>query len=428
MTPAPRAIEDPGAALDLRSAARLAWLWGLPLVEIAQTRARGAILGPAATAAGGFSHNPNLAGPDQRGVTTPNNDTLYSTAFVDLAGGSAEVVLPAGGDRYVSLQILDAYTNTVATLGSRTTGRRGGRYVVAGPTGDAPRGAIRSPTPWVWMIARTLVDGPQDLMAARAIQQGFEVRAPQPRNARPPVARDAPWDAYFPALQELMAENPPPVTDNAFFEAIARLGLGPEEGFDRAAFTPEEAAEIAAGVATAQAMLGAPRTPRLLEGWSYPAANLGDYRQDYLTRAAVALAGLGALTCDEAMYMRAGAPEGGVVFQSRGLHRLSFPPGREPPVNAFWSLSLYEVTPVGQLFFTPNRLDRYAIGDRTPGLARSPEGSLDIWIGPEDPGGARAANWLPAPADKPYALILRAYLPKPELLNGGYRLPPIETA
>ena len=98
---------------------------------------------------------------------------------------------------------------------------------------------------------------------------------------------------------------------------------------------------------------------------------------------------------------------------------------RALPVNGFWSLTIYEATPEGQFFLTENPLRRYAIGDRTRGLRTAPNGGVDIWIGRDDPGGARTANWLPAPRRGPWAVTLRAYLPKPELLSGAYRLPPL---
>ena len=86
---------------------------------------------------------------------------------------------------------------------------------------------------------------------------------------------------------------------------------------------------------------------------------------------------------------------------------------------------MYEPTPDGQLFLTSNRLNRFSIGDRTPGLKKNPDGSLDIWIGRTDPGGEKTANWLPAPASGPFSLSLRAYLARSELLDGRWRAPPL---
>jgi hypothetical protein len=141
----------------------------------------------------------------------------------------------------------------------------------------------------------------------------------------------------------------------------------------------------------------------------------------------VALSGLAALPPAEAMYMRAQGDLRGDLFDGAKAWRLHFPPGGHLPDNSFWSLSLYEATDDGQYFFTDNPLDRYAIGDRTPGLAPNADGSLDIGLGHADPGRERRSNWLPAPAG-PFALFMRAYLPKAELLDGRYRIPAIVEA
>ena len=162
-----------------------------------------------------------------------------------------------------------------------------------------------------------------------------------------------------------------------------------------------------------------------VQGWSYPRSTLGDFNQDYAFRAAVALAGLAALPPAEAMYMN---PMGdrGRMFTGEGPYRLSFPAGQLPAVDAFWSLTMYEATPDGQFFLVENPIRRYSIGDRTPGLKTNADDSLDIWISRADPGGDRSANWLPAPASGPFTLSFRAYLPRPEFLDGRYRLPAIQ--
>jgi len=159
-----------------------------------------------------------------------------------------------------------------------------------------------------------------------------------------------------------------------------------------------------------------------VRGWIYPKPNLGDFGQDYLYRARTALSGIAALPPSEAMYMRAVGPAGG-LFPSDGLYRLSLPGAL--PVDGFWSLSLYERTSDGRLLFADNPIGRYALGDRS-GLRRNDDGGVDIWIGRNNPGGFHTTNWLPAPAQAPFVLILRAYLPKDELLDGRFRLPPVE--
>jgi hypothetical protein len=163
-------------------------------------------------------------------------------------------------------------------------------------------------------------------------------------------------------------------------------------------------------------------------GWLYNHPDTGAFGRNYELRAAVATFGLAAFPPAEAVYLRAAAPDGRFEFDGAGPWRLSFAAGHLPPVQSFWSATMYAPTPTGQYFLVENPIGRYAIGDRTPGLAHNSDGSLDIWIARRDPGGARTANWLPAPADGPFAVVLRGYLPRPELLDGRYRAPPIVPA
>ena len=139
-----------------------------------------------------------------------------------------------------------------------------------------------------------------------------------------------------------------------------------------------------------------------------------------------ALQGLGALPVAEAMYMKAAGDDGSGTFTGDGPYRLTMP--AQLPLDGFWSLSMYEATADGQFFFTDNPLHRYTIGDRTQGLKRNADGTLDLWIGRTDPGGDKTANWLPAPQSGPFALYLRAYLPRPEMLDGRFRFPAVVKA
>ena len=415
----------PTADLDaLTAAAKAAWLYGLPLIEVATTRMRGAALGAPANV---FHHVRKLADHRARMVTTPNNDTLYSSAQVDLSEGPVTITLPAAGTRYVSLALMDAYTNNFAILGTRTTGPDGGVFTLVGPNEAATGPAVvRSPTRHVWALARILVDGPHDLEAAQAVQQQLSMQGPAVAAGAPTASRRDDWAAYFASLARLMAEDAPPYTDQAMLRVMAPLGL---EDFDPARFSPAQAAAIEAGIAAARTEVrkGGLDGGGFTGGWSYPSARLGDFGQDYVYRAGVALAGLAALPPVEAMYMRAKGDLPRALFDGNADWRLHFPADQLLPVDSFWSLSLYEATDDGQFFFTDNPLNRYAIGDRTEGLTMGDDGSLDIWIGHASPGAARESNWLPAPAG-PFALFLRAYLPQPALLDGRYRLPPVERA
>lgn len=398
------------------AAARNAWLYALPLIEMATSRARQVKQGLAINR---LVHTRKLADHTSRFVTTPNNDTLYSIAWLDLSAGPATLTIPALGERYYSVAIMDMFTNNNAVLGSRTIGGEGGTFTLCGPgqpsSGERP---VRIATSQAWMLIRTLIDGPEDLDAAHKAQDGFVLKA-SPAPAPPAYAtRESDPAAFFQSARDILALNPPPATDlKALKAAGALLGQG-ERQIDPAA--------LAAGVANARTIVSKAKGRQVfLDGWSYPRADLGDYGQDYLYRAIVAVQGLAALPIAEAMYLKAQGDADG-QFNGDGLYRLTVPANL--PLDAFWSLSMYEALPDGNFFFTENALNRFAIGDRSKGLVRNPDGSADIWIGRSDPGGARTANWLPAPRSGPFALFFRAYLPRAELMDLRWRLPAIVKA
>lgn len=418
----------PGAALaaaDLKTAAKEAWIYGLPMIEMATTRARG--LGNPTAQINRFLHARQLATPASRAVTAPNNDTLYSTAWIDLSKGPVTLTMPPAGDRYISVAVMNMFTDNDAVLGTRTTGPKGGRFTIVGPgqPGGGPD-VVRVATPQAWVLGRTLIDGAADLPAAHKVQNGLTLEGPGGFSYAPPVGRQAPALEYLASVAALLRANPAPATDAALFERIAPLGLTATGGFDPARFSPAEIAQIEAGVAEAKLAVRAGFTPTIIGGWTYPPTSLGDFGQSYLFRAAVALGGLAALPPAEAMYMH---PEGekGRMF-SGDAYQIHFAPGQLPPVDGFWSLTMYEATPEGQFFLVENPAKRYAIGDRTPGLAKNPDGSMDLWISRKDPGGARSANWLPAPAQGPFTMSFRSYLPRPDLMEGRYRLPRVTKA
>jgi hypothetical protein len=419
------------AAMDLTIASRDAYLYTLPLIEMAGARQR--LLAATRTAAqlNEFTHQRRLADHTSRSVTTPNNDTLYSSAWLDLSRGPVTLGVPASGSRYVSLALMDMYTNNFAVLGTRTTGADGGRFTLVGPSeASAAAGpqVVRAPTQHVWALARTLVLGSSDLAAAGTVQRGFVASGPRVDWPAPVAPSSASWRDYFASASELLHADPPSAADRPWLERIAPLGVGPEVDFHPETITPAAATAIEAGIAAARAMItSSARDAAFIQGWAYPRATLGNFGQDYVYRAIVAVGGLAALPPAEAMYMRAEGDGGSGRYDGRKPWRLHFAAGGLPPVDAFWSLSLYEPSADGKYFFAANDAGRYAIGDRTPGLQANADGSLDLWIAHDRPEKQRVANWLPTPAG-PFVLTLRAYLPKADLLDGRYRLPAVTPA
>jgi hypothetical protein len=408
---------------QLRDAARDAFLYALPLTEIANVRS--ALLG-SGIPQGRFFALKGLATPADRFVTTPNVDTVYANTFIDLRGGSATITLPPLGNRYASLALMDMFGDHIAVLGSRTTGQDAGTFALVGPTDPAPAGAIRSTTPWVWALARVVVHGPGDVPAALDVLRGFQcLAAPATGSWASGASRSGSWEQWLGAANALMLENPAPATDGLALQRMAPLGIGRPD-FDLRRFTPAEMERIGAGIGDAQALSRSMGFGgRRVGSWLYPAPNTGNFFQDYLGRARIAVSGLAALPPVEATYLAAIPSEGG-VFDGTGPWRLAFGAGRLPPVDAFWSLTMYEVQTDGSLYLTTNSIDRYTIGDRTPGLAYAADGGLEICISRVEPAGVSMANWLPAPRSGPFVVILRAYLPRPEIVAQNYVPPALQ--
>lgn len=413
---------------DLISTADAAYTFAIPLLEMARVRGRAFGIGQTP---GVFAGRRDLVTPAQRAVTMPNNDTVYASVFADLRKGPAVFTLPRAPDRYVSLQVMDFYSNNIAVVSSRDPSAMGGELRIVGPGETPAPGEVAAPTPWIWALARVLVDGPEDLAAALAIRDQVRLAAAQ-ETATPPVTppfSDSDIAAELAAIQALLTENPPLAQDRAVRPALEALGLLGGAPFTLARFSAGDQAQILAGVRRARVHAKDPTTAgRLHDGWFYNDPAIGVFGRNYRLRAAVATSGLAALPPEEATYVKAQGPAGQTSFEGPGPWVLRLPGSRLPPVDGFWSATLYEPTASGQYFLTRNPIDRYAIGDRTPGLVRGADGGLDIWIARQDPGPERRANWLPAPQKGAFVITLRAYLPRRAMLDGAYRLPPIQTA
>jgi hypothetical protein len=376
-------------------------------------------------------HRSQLLDHTSRIVTAPNNDTIYSSSFLELSGGPVEISAPGSTDRYFSIAFMQAFTDVFAYIGTRATRGQGGRYWIVGPqwTGEAPDGVqvIRSPTNDAWMLMRALVDGPDDLPAARAFQERLTVSLPPgrgPARGYAIAARDVNDPANFLAVaNEVIARSPGGAGQLARAPRFAAQGLG-----GAGAPAPEMAERYRAVIPAALETLREVFRFRdySVGGWSYQPPGIADFGENDRLRAAVALGGVAALGEAEAMYFHANYDASGTRLDGGNSYRWRVPPGGVP-VDAFWSLTMYTVTPEGRYFFVENPINRYSIGDRTPGLVVGPDGSFDILIQRQAPDGAMAANWLPAP-EGPLRLALRAYLPRAQLRNRTWRVPPLATA
>ena len=425
-----------GAAPSQEVTLHQAFDYAFPLVAMGRLRASmlGADAKPGRSQLNTWLHQHNLSGPDDRWVTTPNSDTAYSTLWLDLRQGPIALTIPDMAGRYYSLAFLDMATNNFEILGRRASGTRGGTFIVVGPDATQPlppnAQVIRAPANDVLVLARTLVGGDADMPAVVALQDQFKVeplgagKMPPPWQATPPLEQRP--QAFVDMANLMLARNPAPRYEDVLIQRLASVGIcGAACGWD--ALSPEVKALWAQQLPGMLASLkgGLSGTGPKTDGWSYSKDNLGDFGTDYAYRAQVALGGLLALKTVEAMYPITFADQQKQRLSGAHRYRLHLPAGALP-VNAFWSLSMYEVEPDGKLFFTPNPIARYAIGDRTTGLKTGADGAIDIVIqrdAPADP--AQRANWLPTPAGD-FALVLRAYEPKAELRDGRVRVPAVE--
>jgi hypothetical protein len=439
----------------LKDLARRAAIYLFPVYEMYRTRWQATVneANPLRQKLNRFFHVPVLADQHSRTVTTPNNDTLYSTAWLDLSIEPLFLTVPPMGELYYSYAFMDLFTNNFAYVSHRLNGGQPRSHMIVGPkwTGDAASDVtlIRAPTNSVWLLGRLLVDGPEDLDGVRALQKKVLLETPDMRNERrileteelmrqrtfPPVEPVADWPApnradpfdLFEVGLRALGESPLPARDRALFDDFAPLRLRPGRRFDVRAFSVAERKAIEDGIAQGQAEIRAAgrRFGKTIDGWTYGERHLGNFGDDYLYRALIALTGLAALGPAEAVYMTCNADSDGTPLTGASRYTLSFPPGDLPPARAFWSLAMYEVTPEGRAYFVDNALGRFAIGDRTRDLQKEPDGALTLYLQHDQPQGERAANWLPAPAG-PMRLVLRAYEPEDSMIDGRYRVPGVK--
>ncbi len=362
-----------------------------------------------------FTHTHRRLGPDDREVVSPNNDTVYSNAWLDLSEGPVLIESPDMGERYWTLGLLDAWTNPFAYVGRRTTGNRPQRTLIHGPgwRGDIPAevtSTIAAPGDDVWLIGRILVDddGP-DAERVRTLQQALRMRRLDGRDAamRVDTALDG-RDTRIPSARLYRAT----------VDAALRGNPAPEG--ESLAWPPDDEALAAALPTVYERLRNAGQPHELGGGWAIPVMVRTHWGDDHLTRARIARNFIGALGIDEAMYPTAEVDLAGQPLHGSRRYELRFAPGRGPRVDAFWSLTMYRRS---DCLFVANPIDRYSIGDRTPGLRTEADGSIVIRLQADDPGPG--ANWLPAPPHEHFYLVLRLYQPHAEHLELRFDYPPI---
>jgi hypothetical protein len=379
-------------------------------------------------------------------VVRINFDTLYSIAWLDLTKEPLVVSAPDTHGRYYLLPMLDMWTDVFASPGWRTTGAEAANFLVTPPgwTGTVPEGFshIPAPTPYVWIIGRTKTDGPADYAAVHEIQAGYKV-TPLSQWGKPPESVQfkidptvdmktppkiqvdtMPADKYFAYAAELMKLHPPHLTDQPIIASMKRLGIEPGKSFDLDKAEPVVKKALERVPQGAQELMKwkVPSLARVVNGWSMNTDTMGVYGNFYLKRAIVTQLGLGANLPEDAIYPLNLADDSGKPLDGANKYTIHFEKGTFPPVNAFWSITLYDE----QGFQVANSLNRFAVSSWMP-FQNNPDGSLDLYFQNESPIAEKEANWLPAPKG-PFNLCMRLYAPKSEALTGKWNPPPVMRA
>ncbi len=380
---------------------------------------------------------------DMKVVVRPNFDTLYSSAWLDLTKEPMIVSVPDTHGRYYLLPMLDMWTDVFASPGWRTTGTQAGDYAVAPPgwTGSLPAGVVRidAPTPYVWIIGRTKTDGPADYAAVNKIQAGLKItplsnwgKAAEPvvgtvdpgvdMKTPPKITVDTmPAGKFFAYAAEILKLQPPHITDQPILAQMQRIGIERGKSFDIDKVDPAIKAGLETAPEDALKLMAwkVASLARVVNGWSMNTDTMGVYGNYYLKRAIITQFGLGANLPEDAIYPLNLADETGKPLDGGSDYVLHFDKGATPPVNAFWSVTLYDA----QGYQVANSLNRFAVSSWMPFKYNS-DGSLDLYFQNASPGADKEANWLPAPKG-PFNLTMRLYAPKSEALTGKWNPPPV---
>jgi hypothetical protein len=432
---------------EARTITQDAYIYGFPLVDSYRIQYSYFVDPKNPEYKGGWNQVHNTARvytPEDKAVQTPNSDTPYSFVGADLRMEPLVFTVPeVEQGRYYSLQFIDAYTFNFAYVGSRATGNAPGNYLLAGPhwKGEKPAGikdVIRCETELALVLFRTQLFRPDDINNVKEIQAGYRVQPlsrflGQPVPMAPPINFIQPLSAkdqrsslqFFNLLSFVLQFCPGHPSEAELRERYALLGIGAGKTFEPGSFSLDMYQAIEDGIKDAWQAFEEERK-KLATGELTSADVFGtrEYlRNNYLRRMAAAMEGIYGNSKEEAYYP-------GYLIDSEGQrlngttnrYTLRFAPGQLPPVNAFWSLTLYE-QPASLLYANP--LHRYLINSpMLPDLKKDPDGGLTLYIQHESPGSDKESNWLPAPRGA-FKMALRLYWPKAVAYDGSWEKPPL---
>lgn len=372
----------------------------------------------------------------------PNNDTLYSIAWLDLSKEPIILSHPDMGERYFTFELASLDSDNFAYVGKRTTGGKAGSFAIVGPNwkGTLPRGVKALPpsrTSSALVFGRTLVDGPADLPAVNALQDQYSliplslwgkkgVPLPESRDVWKPFDPKTDPLAEWRTMSRAMSEDPPQARLAKLVELFGKIGVGPNQDpgkLDEA--TRRGLIRAAAdGRKLLQEVIASGDLGKRVNNWSIPPKDMGraGLADDFLLRGSLqCMGGIIANDPAEAVYMNTTKDANGQTLDGTKRYTMRFAPGQLPQVNAFWSITMYDST----YNLTPNPINRYAIGDRTPGVRKDPDGGLTIYLQNTSPGADKESNWLPTTASGPFLMVLRTYMPGPEIAEQKWAPPQV---
>ncbi len=385
---------------------------------------------------------PRVYTPEDTAIQTPNSDTPYSFIGMDLRTEPLVLTVPKiEKNRYFTIQLVDAYTLNFAYIGSRTTGNDGGSYLIAGPNwkGEKPEGikkVIQSETEFVFGAYRTQLFGPDDMENVKKIQAGYEVQPlseflgqPVPQAApaidfvkplTPEMQKTSP--AFYSILNFVLQFCPTHPSERELMDRFVKIGIGGGRSHDAGKLSPEMRTAIKEGMADALTEYAVLQQQidekKVTSGQMF---GTRDYlKNNYLYRMGAAVNGIYGNSEAEAMYPLLALDNEGQKLDGSKKYTLRFAPGQLPPVNAFWSMTMYRMP---EILLVDNPIDRYLLN--SPMLEqfnRDADGGVTFYIQHESPGKDKESNWLPAPQGW-FMVVLRLYWPKEEALGGKWTSP-----
>ena len=433
---APASLRAETTPAEARAIAKEAYIYAFPMMESYNTWYVQTNVPSAPGYIGGFNryrHYSEPFTPENRDVVTPNNDTPYSWAWLDLRAEPMVLSVPeVPADRYYVVQFIDLYTFNFAYVGSRATGNMAGHYLIAGPgwKGEKPAGideVFRAETSIVGTLTRTALNGEADVPNVKAIQAGLKFaplseflgkQAPPaaPKVDFPPADKAKESTVEFIGYLNFLLSfcEPPHPSEVELWQRFTKIGIAPGKAFDQEKLPPDILTAVKEGVQDAQAELK--ETVAVTHSSNGLFGTREFQKNNYLNRAVAALMGLYGNSLEEAWY-------GGYVGDGTKNSVIHFAAGQLPPAKFFWSVTLYTLP---DRFLYANELKCYSIGDRTQGLKKDADGGLTLYVGHTSPGPDKESNWLPAPAS-PFSAVARIYGPSEAAMKGEWKLPPLET-